>query len=113
MSASSDLLARPIAELGRLIRARKISCGDLVEACLEREAATRNLNAYTELFAEEARSVAEASQTLLDRSYDLGPLHGIPVALKGNIAVKGRRTTAGSRILADHVPDADAAMVRR
>lgn len=108
-----DLLGTPLIDLGRKLRAGATTVPALVEACLAVEARTRTLNAYAEVYAQDARALAGAAQSLLDHGYDLGPLHGLPIALKANIAVRGRPMTAGSRILASTVADEDAVVARR
>lgn len=113
MTSTADHFFSTITETVRQLRVGTILCLDLVESCLERELATRKQNAFTEVFADEARQVAKALQTLLDSGYDLGPLHGIPIALKANIALKNKKMTAGSRILADNIPSADATVAAR
>ena len=90
-----------------------ISPVDLVEACLARIDKITDSNSFISVNADEARSVARASADLIAAGYKIGPLHGIPVALKDNIAVAGQITTAGSAILADHRPAADATVVSR
>ncbi|TCL92296.1 aspartyl-tRNA(Asn)/glutamyl-tRNA(Gln) amidotransferase subunit A [Rhizobium sp. PP-WC-2G-219] len=109
----TDILELSIAEAGDKVRAGKISFPDLVTACLVREETTRDLNAFSDLYADEALALAEAHQALLTNGCDLGPLHGIPVALKANIAIRNRRMTAGSAILADHIAAEDADVTQR
>jgi len=100
-------------DTGRRIRARQFSFPELLEACLAREAATRDLNAFNVLYSEQARRVAQASQILLEQGYDLGPLQGMPIAIKANIALAGKEMHAGSRILAGQLAQQDADVVRR
>jgi len=109
----SELLALEIQEVAPLIRARKISPVELVEASLERiETLNPELNAFITVAATQARAHARnAEREILRRKYR-GPLHGIPVAIKDNIETQGLRTTAGSKILADFVPDRDAEVIR-
>ncbi|WP_410014591.1 amidase [Sodalis sp. C49] len=108
-----DLLAFSMGEAGRRVRARQFSFPELLEACLAREAATRDLNAFNALYRDQARNVAQASQTLLEQGYDLGPLQGMPIAIKANIALAGQEMHAGSRILAGSLAQRDAGVVRR
>lgn len=99
-----------IAEAGRMLRHGEISVTELVSASLARIAETGETNAYTEVFEERALRLATAHQALLDDGIDLGPLHGIPLALKANVDLAGHTVDAGSRILADRTADADAAV---
>ena len=98
----------------RLVRARKLSPVELCERCLDRIAAVEpRLNAFVTVTAELARAQAkEAEREIMVGTYR-GPLHGIPVAVKDLFATRGIRTTAGSRILAEWVPDSDATVVRK
>lgn len=109
----NELLALSITEIGVLLRTRQCQVPDLVEACLEQERQTRELNAWNDCFAEQAREVARASQMLLDQGYDAGPLHGIPVGIKANIAMAGQEMHAGSQILSGNIAEKDATVVKR
>jgi aspartyl-tRNA(Asn)/glutamyl-tRNA(Gln) amidotransferase subunit A len=103
LRAASDLLHR-----------RVISPVELVEAYLARiERLNPALNAYYTVTAEQAHVAARQAEAELGAGHDRGPLHGIPLGLKDLIATAGVRTTAGSRILADWVPDVDATVVQR
>jgi aspartyl-tRNA(Asn)/glutamyl-tRNA(Gln) amidotransferase subunit A len=87
---------------------------ELVDACLSRIASLNDqLLAYITVFEDEARAGARASEAMLRAGYRLGPLHGVPIALKDNIGVARQRTTAGSKILADWLPDTDATVAAR
>lgn len=109
----NDLLSLDIHRVASLIRARKISPVELLEAALGRiEALNPKLNAFITVAGEQARDAARKAEREILRKLYRGPLHGIPIALKDNIETKGLRTTAGSKILADFVPDADADVVR-
>lgn len=109
----SDLLTLSIAEAGRQVRAGQTGFVALVQACLDRERQTRGLNAWTELYAGQALALAAGYQTLLDNGVDLGPLHGIPLGLKANIAIAGREMHAGSKLLKGNVASQDATVSQR
>src|SRR5262245_28030262 len=103
-----------LAEASRLVERREVSPVELLDACLERIAMTdETLRAYIAVYEEESRQVARAAEVMITAGHRLGPLHGVPVSLKGNVAVRGLRTTAGSKILADWVPEADATVTAR
>jgi aspartyl-tRNA(Asn)/glutamyl-tRNA(Gln) amidotransferase subunit A len=101
-----------LARASALIDAGELSSAVLVEACLERiRDRDATLNSFITVCAQEARAAAlEADRRAAD-GRRLGPLDGIPIALKDIIATRGVRTTAGSAILAEHVPDVDARCV--
>ncbi|MCC7008582.1 MAG: Asp-tRNA(Asn)/Glu-tRNA(Gln) amidotransferase subunit GatA [Acidobacteria bacterium] len=93
------------------IASRAISAEAACRAALDRIAATDNrLHAFHEVHAEKALSRARALDRLPGPA---GPLHGVPVALKDNIAAAGAVTTAGSRILERYVSPFDATVVQR
>jgi aspartyl-tRNA(Asn)/glutamyl-tRNA(Gln) amidotransferase subunit A len=96
------------------VRTGQISPVSLTESCLARiEALEPRLNAFITVTAELAREAARRAEREIAAGRYRGPLHGIPVAVKDLFATKGIRTTAGSRILADWIPDEDATVVRR
>jgi len=99
--------------LAQQLRARQTSVPQLVEACLTREEATRDLNAFNEIYLTQIRQQAEASQRMLEQGDDVGPLHGMPIAIKANIALAGEEMHAGSRILRGNIAQRDAEVVRR
>ena len=103
-----------VAEAGDLIHQRKLSPVELTEACLQRIGRVdAQLNAFITVTGEEALKAAqEAANAIAQGSY-MGPLHGVPVALKDLFATAGVRTTAGSKIMADHVPAEDAEVTAR
>ncbi|MER9934179.1 amidase [Mesorhizobium sp. M0088] len=105
-----ELLSGSILETGAGLRARQFSVQELVAASLERIASIGHLNSFIDVYGDEAMKVATHHQGLLDAGYALGPLHGIPIALKDNIDVAGKRTTAGSALLVDNIAQRDAAL---
>ncbi len=112
MKKHSELAYVSIAELAPLVRKKKISPVELLDAVFARiEALNPALNACITLCEETARADAWRAERDIHRGHWRGPLHGIPVSLKDNIATKGIRTTAGSKILAENVPDQDATIV--
>src|SRR5437660_2927967 len=112
--AQADLLNLTIAQAAPRLERRELSPVELTEAVLQRIGAVNaTLNAYITVCAPQAREVAQATERMIRAGYYLGPLHGIPVALKDNIYTRGVRTTAGAKILADFVPDEDATVAAR
>jgi aspartyl-tRNA(Asn)/glutamyl-tRNA(Gln) amidotransferase subunit A len=112
--SAKDLAQLPLAEAARLVRAKEVSPVELVEACLARiRAVNDKLAAYISIYEDQARAVAKAAEAMVRAGHWLGPLHGIPVSLKDNVAVRGLATTAGSKILRDWIPDEDATVTTR
>ena len=103
-----------ITELATQIRAGTLSPVRLAETCLERVAALDpRLHAFIAVTGDRALAEARAAETLLRGGHDLGPLHGIPYAVKDLYDVKGVATTAGTRLLAGNVAAQDCTAVRR
>jgi aspartyl-tRNA(Asn)/glutamyl-tRNA(Gln) amidotransferase subunit A len=96
------------------LAAGKVSSVEATEAYLSRIARHDPvLRAYLTVTGEPALARARAMDDEARRGRRRGPLHGVPIALKDLIAVAGVRMTAGSRVLADHVPARDAFVTRR
>lgn len=103
-----------IEEAGAQLRARKVCCAELVGEALKRaEELNPKLNAFITLTAEAALSRAEMLDQELARGQDRGPLHGIPIAHKDLLFTKGVRTTCGSKLFENFVPDHDADVIRK
>ena len=103
MTAPADPLRDGIAEFGRRLRAGETTAESATRDYLDRiEAADGDIGAYQHVAPEAALRQARALDALLASGVDLGPLMGVPVAVKDLLAVKGMPTTAGSRLdLAD------------
>ena len=113
MTPAAPFLFASIAEIGNRYRSGELSPVNVTEACLARiEALNPTLNAFLTVTADDALSSAAAAEAELRNGSDRGPLHGIPIALKDLVDTAGTRTTCGSRILCDHIPDQDAVIVR-
>ena len=109
-----ELVYRPITELARLIREGRVSPVELTQAYLERiEKHDGTLRAYITVLGEDALREARAAEQAVARGDALGPLHGVPIGLKDQFYTRGVRTTCGSRIMAEFVPDYDATLVTR
>ena len=107
-----DLPFLTVAELGRLIESREVSPVDATEAYLDRiDALDFKFNAYLAVSRREALAAAREAEQAIARGEYRGPMHGIPVAVKDQFWTKGIRTTGGTRILADFVPDEDATII--
>ena len=101
-------------ELARRLRTREVSAREVMEAHLARiEAVNPKVNAIVTLVAEQALAQARAADERAAGGGGLPPLHGMPMGIKDLHATKGIRTTFGSPIYADHVPDHDTLPVAR
>ncbi|MBS4021620.1 MAG: amidase [Dethiobacter sp.] len=102
------------AELAAAIAARDVSVPEVVDAYLQRiESVNPKLNAIVTLVAERAVADAKEAQTKIQKSHRLGALHGVPVLIKDNVYTEGIRTTYGSLLYENFVPDTDAILVAR
>jgi aspartyl-tRNA(Asn)/glutamyl-tRNA(Gln) amidotransferase subunit A len=110
----SDIALLPLQAASALVHSRRASSVDLVRACLDRITRhDRELGAFITLTADSALDEAKRADADLANGVDRGPLHGIPIALKDLYDTAGVRTTAGSRIFADRVPERDCAVVEK
>ena len=101
-----------VGELSRLIETREISPVEATEAYLERiDDLDFKFNAYLTVCRSQALEAAREAESAIARGNYIGPMHGVPVAVKDQIWTQGIRTTGGSRILADFVPEEDATVI--
>ncbi len=112
---SRDLTFTPAAELVRLYRARRVSPLEVMQALLARiDAVNPTVNAIVTLARDAALWNARRATAALKRgTASLPPLFGVPVAIKDVTPTAGIRTTQGSKLFEDHVPDEDALVVQR
>src|SRR5262252_2482979 len=111
---STDLCFSTAIELARRIRARELSVTEVVRAHLAQiERVNPKVNAIVTLTAERALAEAREKDTALARGDAAGALFGLPVAHKDLVPTRGIRTTYGSPIYRDNVPDQDALLVER
>src|SRR4051794_33886765 len=107
--ADADLLFRPALELAGLVRSGALSARDLVAAALGRiDALNPELNAFVDVFYDEALAAAAAIHPGDER-----PFAGVPIAVKNNRAIEGRRLTFGSDFTGDWTAPYDHNVVRR
>ena len=110
----ADLTRRSARELAALLRSRDVSVVELLDAHLAAVAELNpKLNAIVTLAVDEARESARAADDALSRGEPVGPLHGLPIGVKDITLTAGIRTTFGSPLFKDYVPDEDAEVVRR
>lgn len=103
-----------IDDAAQALRAKKVSSLELTQESLALSKKLQpKLNAFLLLTEESALASARQADSELAAGKDRGPLHGIPIAVKDLFFTKGVKTTAGSKILADFVPDHDAAVVEK
>ncbi len=109
-----DLTELTLYETADLIARREITPVELTQAYLTRiEQVEPKLNSFITLTAEAALQSARQAEETLRRGGYHGLLHGIPIALKDLFETQGVRTTAGSKIFADLVPETDGAVIKK
>ncbi|MBO0831744.1 MAG: amidase [Actinobacteria bacterium] len=105
----SDLVDLTIAEAAPMIRERELSPVELTAAYLDRIAERNDAyNAYITVTRERAIADAKRAEAEITAGQYRGALHGVPIGLKDIVSTAGIRTTCGSKILRDWIPDADA-----
>jgi aspartyl-tRNA(Asn)/glutamyl-tRNA(Gln) amidotransferase subunit A len=110
----SDLSYLSAIELGKLIKQKAISPVEITRATLDRaERLQRPLNCFITLCGDEAMEAARAAESEIMAGRYRGPLHGVPYAAKDLVDTAGIRTTYGTLVYKDHVPEQDAVAVSR
>jgi Asp-tRNA(Asn)/Glu-tRNA(Gln) amidotransferase A subunit family amidase len=110
---STDLTHKSATELVALIRSRAVSPVEVAEAHLKRiEEVNPSLNAIVTI-APDVRDRARDAEDAINQAREVGPLHGLPITIKDTIETEGLRTTSGSRLRRDYVPDRDATVAAR
>ena len=111
---ATDICFMTAVELTQRIRSRQLSCVEVMEAHLAQiDRVNPQVNAIVTYHPELALEGAQAADDALSRGDDVGALHGLPVAHKDLVETAGVRTTHGSPIYADHIPEQDALIVER
>ena len=109
-----SLTYRSAVEMARMIRDKKISPVELVQAHLDRiERLNPQLNAFVSVDSARALEAARKAEAAVMQGAALGPLHGVPVTIKSSIDVAGLRCETGSKLRAGHIAEADAPLVAR
>ena len=111
---NTDLVFQPAHQLAAQIKSKKLSPVEVTKAFLDRaEALNPRTNAFITITREHAERRAKQAEDEIMRGHYKGPLHGIPYAPKDICATKGIRTTNGSKVTADWVPDYESTVTER
>jgi aspartyl-tRNA(Asn)/glutamyl-tRNA(Gln) amidotransferase subunit A len=114
LSRVTELAFAEIAEIAPRLQRKEVSPVELTRACLEQiEALEPSINAFLTVLADSALGEAQRAEQEIAAGNYRGPLHGIPIAHKDVYYTAGIRTTAGSKILGDFVPEEDATAVKQ
>lgn len=117
MKLAAQILAEgypSLVSMGQMLRTGACTSVDLTEFALNRIAKlSTQLHAFVAVYAQEALLAAQAADSLIRSGHALGPLHGVPVALKDNIDIQDRPSMAGSSLRAGDKAAADAWITRR
>ena len=112
--STDDIHYLSIAETADRIWNDALSPVDVVQAYLDRiDQYDARYKAYQTVFREEALNAARQAEQDIRSGHYRGPLHGIPIGVKDLVYTKGGRTTAGSLVMADFVPDFDATIIEK
>jgi aspartyl-tRNA(Asn)/glutamyl-tRNA(Gln) amidotransferase subunit A len=114
MPSTGDPSLLSATELSTEIAARRLSPVAVVDAFLARVAAqNQRLHAYIDVYADDARLSAEAADKAIRSGHRIGPLHGVPIALKDLIDLEGRVTTGGSAVWRERRSPTTATLARK
>ena len=109
---TSELPFLSAGDLSRLIQSKEVSPVEVTEAYLDRiTSLDHRFNSYLTVMREQALVDAQQAEEDIASGQHKGPMHGVPVAVKDQFWSRGVRSTGGSRILADFVPDEDATVI--
>ena len=110
----TDLTHLPVHELSKLIQSRQLSPVDLMEACLKKiEQHDAKLHSFVEVYADDARRAARGAEAAIQAGHSVGPLHGIPIALKDLVELEGKVVTGGSEVMKANVATRTATLAKK
>lgn len=108
-TVATDLMFRPATELAELVRSGEVSARELVQASLDRiDAVNGDINAFVDVYADDALAEADAIGPGDER-----PFAGVPIAVKNNRAIAGKRLTYAAEFFGDYIPQQDHNVTRR
>ncbi|PCI15365.1 MAG: hypothetical protein COB68_12995, partial [SAR202 cluster bacterium] len=112
--SETPLHFKTITELAELIKSKELSPVEVTDAMLDR-IRERDLQykSYATVMAEQARTSAQAAERAISSGNYLGPLHGVPIAVKDLCFTKGVKTMGATKALMNHVPDFDCTVVQK
>jgi len=109
-----SLTHQSAAQIAKQIQSKEVSCREVTDAFLSRIQSTEEqLHAFVSVTGELARARADELDERLSKGEEIGPLGGVPIALKDNLCTKGVKTTCSSKMLENFVPPYDAHVVER
>ena len=112
--SNTDMAFAPAWQSAEMVATKKVSPVELTEVFLSRiNELNPKLNAYLTVIGEEAMASAKVAEEAVVKGEALGPLHGVPISIKDLELTKGIRTTLGSLVFQDTVPDRDSIVVER
>jgi aspartyl-tRNA(Asn)/glutamyl-tRNA(Gln) amidotransferase subunit A len=111
--ATVDPVRASVAQLSEAFGARALSPVDVVDALLARIRKRAELQAYIAVYETDARMAAEAADKAIRAGHRVGPLHGVPIALKDLVDMEGRVTTGGSKVWEKRVSPVTATLAQR
>ena len=111
---TTDINFMTAVDMAKRIRSKDVSCAEVMRAHIEQiDRVNPKVNAIVTYHPEQALEGAKAADAALQRGNDVGVLHGLPVAHKDLVDTAGVRTTYGSPIFAEHIPQQDMLIVER
>ena len=113
MTTDSELAWTPGWRLREMFAARDLSPLEFADVLLARVGKHADLGAFVTVFADHYREQAKSATDAYARGGELPALAGLPVSLKDSVFTKGQRTTSGSLLFKDHVPETDAVAAER
>ena len=109
-----DVLDLSIEELHQKISQKEVSVNELVSLFLSQiDKEDKDINAFLKVFKDDAEKQAEAIDKKISKQQTISQIEGIPIAIKDNMLVKGKRCTAGSKILSNYIAPYDAFVIKR
>jgi aspartyl-tRNA(Asn)/glutamyl-tRNA(Gln) amidotransferase subunit A len=112
--STQDLTLAPVHQLSRDLQQRRLSPVEVVDAYLARiEKLEPRLHAFNEVYAQDARLAAQAAESAIRSGHGVGPLHGIPIALKDLIELEGKVVTGGCEAFKNRKATRTATLAQR